>query len=304
MKIVMAGGTGFLGRPLVERLAAGGHDIVILTRTPRAGAGTVRYVGWRPDGTAGDWSEQLDGADAVINLAGENLADRRWTTEYKEVLRQSRILSTRSLVAAVRRTTHKPSILLSGSAIGYYGATGDEPLDESFPPGSDFLATLCVDWEAEAHAASALGCRVIIVRTGVVLASDGGALKKMMPPFLFFVGGPIGSGTQFMSWIHRDDWIALVVWLLEQPNVTGVFNATAPNPVTNRDFSTALGRALHRPSWLTVPRFALRAILGEMANIALFNGQRVAPKRALDSGFTFSHTQIDDAMRAALVIQS
>jgi len=303
MKIVVAGGTGFLGKPLVDALAASGHEIVVLTRQPAASSGLVRYVVWDPGDAAGDWSSAIDGADVLVNLAGENLADKRWTSAYKAVLRESRILSTRSLVAAVRRATRKPSVFLNGSAMGYYGATGDEPLDESFPPGSDFLATLCVDWEAEAHAAAALGCRVVIVRTGVVLARDGGALKKMIRPFLYFLGGPLGTGRQFMSWIHRNDWIALVIWALNQSQVAGVLNATAPNPVTNLDFSNALGRALHRPSWLHVPRFALRVILGEIAD-TLLSGQRVMPKRAVEQGFAFQYSDIHAAMRAAIFIPS
>jgi uncharacterized protein (TIGR01777 family) len=316
MNIVVAGGTGFLGRPLAACLVQKGHDVIVLTRRPAPPGGGVRYVTWNPDGTARSkdspaapagseeqadgWTLALDGADAVINLAGDSIADGRWTAERKETLRQSRISSTRSLVAAIRLAAHKPSVFLNGSAVGYYGITADPALDESFPPGSDFLATLCVDWEAETHAASALGCRVVIIRAGVVLARDGGALRKLIPPFQFFVGGPIASGNQVMSWIHRDDWIALVVWALEQRNVSGVLNGTAPQPVTNREFSSALGRALHRPSWLPVPRLALRIALGEMADIALVGGQRVVPKRAQELGFTFQYPEVAAAMTAAV----
>ena len=307
MKIVLAGGTGFLGGPLTARLAARGHEIVVLSRGGGTRDGAVRTVAWQPDSAAGSatglgqtWATEVDGADAVVNLAGAGIADERWSARRKDVLRQSRISSTRSLVAAIRRAAGTPPVFLSGSAVGYYGATGDEPLDESFPPGSDFLAKLCVDWEAEAQAALALGCRLAVIRTGVVLARDGGALKKLIPPFLAFAGGPISSGRQFMSWIHREDWIALVVWALEHAEVSGVLNATAPSPVTNRDFSKALGHALHRPSWLTMPALGLRALVGEMADVALVSGQRVVPKRALELGFTFAYPHIDDTLRAAV----
>lgn len=305
MKVIVAGGTGFLGRPLCRALAAAGHTVVVLTRGQAMVPGASRTVEWAPDRPAGSdppdaWVREIDGADAVVNLAGAGLADRRWTEARKDVLRASRILATRNLVAAVRAARTRPSVFLSGSAVGFYGATGDAALDESFPPGSDFLATLCVHWEAEAHAAAALGCRVVIVRTGIVLGRDGGALKKLLPPFRLFVGGPIASGRQQMSWIHRDDWVALIRWALERPSVSGVFNATAPHAVTNREFSRALGRALRRPSWLPVPAFALRLLVGEIADVALVAGQRVVPTRATDAGFTFQYPDIDAAMRAAI----
>ena len=298
MKIVIAGGTGFLGRPLVASLSGGGHDVTVLTRGTAAGRPGVIY--WQPDGSIGDWARVIDDADAVINLAGESIADGRWTSHRKVVLRDSRILSTRSLVAAIRGAERKPAVLVSGSAIGYYGNSGDAPVDESFPPGSDFLARLCVDWEAEARAVTALGCRLVIVRTGVVLAREGGALKQLIPPFRWFVGGPIGSGGQFLSWIHRDDWTALVAWATVHPLVSDVVNATAPEPVTNTAFSKALGRALHRPSWIPVPRLPLKILLGEMADVALVSGQRVLPRRALELGFAFQHGEVNEAVQAAV----
>jgi uncharacterized protein (TIGR01777 family) len=305
VKVIVAGGTGFLGRPLCRALAAAGHTVVVLTRGQAIVPGASRTVEWAPERPAGSgppdpWGREIDGADAVVNLAGAGLADRRWTEARKDVLRSSRILATRNLVAAIRAAKTRPSVFLSGSAVGFYGATGDAVLDESFPPGSDFLATLCVHWEAEAHAAAALGCRVVIVRTGIVLGRDGGALKKLLLPFRLFVGGPIASGQQQMSWIHRDDWVAMIRWALERPSVSGVFNATAPHPVTNREFSQALGRALRRPSWLPVPAFALRLLVGEIADVALVAGQRVAPTHATDAGFTFHYPAIDAAMRAAI----
>jgi uncharacterized protein (TIGR01777 family) len=303
MKIVLAGGSGFLGRALSEHLVGRGHEVVVLTRSghvpPKTGA---RAVTWYPDGstTPRVWSAEIEGAGAIINLAGAGIAERRWSRRRKEVLRSSRVLATRSLVAAVRAASVKPSVFLQGSAVGFYGNTGDEALDESFPPGADFLGSLCVAWEAEAHPAAALGCRLVFLRTGIALAREGGALKKLIPPFRFFVGGPIASGRQYMSWIHRADWIAMVTWALETPAVSGAVNATAPTPVRNADFSRALGRALHRPSWLRVPAFALRLIVGEMADHGLVTGQRVVPKRALELGFQFQYPEIEAAMKAAV----
>jgi uncharacterized protein (TIGR01777 family) len=305
MKYVIAGGSGFLGDALCARLASDGDDIVILTRGPGRTTASSRYVTWTADpatASGSDWARELDGADGVINLAGAGIADRRWTAARKQQLRQSRVDSTRALVSAARVATNRPTVFLSGSAVGFYGPQPDDgpALDESAPPGSDFLSVLAVDWEAEAHAAEALGSRVVIVRTGVVLARNGGALEKMIPPFRFLVGGPLGSGRQVMSWIHLTDWVDLIVWLLRTPGASGTFNATAPEPATNREFSAALGRALRRPSWIPVPGFALKLIVGEMAGPALLAGQRVIPKRALDLGFQFSYPEISSALQTAV----
>jgi uncharacterized protein (TIGR01777 family) len=298
MKVVIGGGSGFLGTTLAGALASRSHEIVVLTRHASGSGGPARRVQWDPDGSAaGDWIREIDGADAVVNLSGAGIADRRWTAARKQVLRDSRVLPTRSLVAAVRAAARRPATFLQGSAIGFYGPTADELLDESFPPGSDFFGGLAVAWEAEALPAAALGCRLVVIRSAVVLTRHGGALKKMLPPFQFFVGGPIASGRQYFSWIHRDDWTALFVWALENPSVTGVLNGSAPEPVTNEVFSKALGRALHRPSWFRVPGFMLRMLFGEMANAALINGQRVVPKRALDQGFQFKYPTIDAALQ-------
>jgi hypothetical protein len=219
----------------------------------------------------------------------------------KALLRTSRVQATRHLAAAVRAADRRPAVFIQGSAVGFYGAVADDRVfDESFPPGDDFLGQVCMAWEAEAHAVEALGVRLALVRTGIVLAGDGGALKKMIPPFTFFVGGPIGAGHQYLSWIHRDDWIALVVWAIGTAAVSGSVNATAPHPVTNAEFSRALGRALGRPSWLPVPGVALRLALGEMARDALILGQRVVPKRPIALGFQFKYERIDEALAAAV----
>lgn len=306
MKIVFAGGTGFLGRALTSALVARGHEIAILTRHAAPPGLSVRYVVWRPDTThamgqvSQEWFYEIDGADAIVNLAGAGVADRRWTHARKRELRNSRILTTRQLVSAVRSAPHRPSVFIQGSAIGYYGTTGDVVVDESSGPGSDFLAKLCVEWETEGREAETVGCRVVCVRTGIVLGPGGGALAKMRIPFQMYVGGPIASGRQYTSWIHVDDWVALMILALENPALRGTINATAPTPVTNGELSRALGRALGRPSWLPVPGFALKVIFGEIADAGFINGQRVVPKRALELGFTFKYPAIDAAMTAAL----
>lgn len=303
MRVVIAGGSGLLGRALTEALVASGHLVVVLTRSAKTGpvAGNVQYVQWTPDGEAGPWASALDGAAAVINLAGAGLADARWTDERKEELRDSRVLPTRSLVAAVRRATERPAVFLQASGVGFYGATtADREFDESFPPGDDFLGQLCVAWEAEAHPVTALGCRLVLCRNGVVLTPRGGILGRLRLPFLFFAGGPVASGAQYLSWIQIDDWVAFVLWALTTPAVSGAFNVCSPHPVKNAEFSQAYARALKRPSWLRVPGVALRAAYGEMAREMLIRGQRVVPRRALELGFRFGYPEIDAAMAAAV----
>jgi hypothetical protein len=299
-RIVVAGGSGFLGRSLVAELPGRGYDVVVLSRRGGAGPPGVRTVAWTPDGSTGPWAAEVDGARAVINLAGANIADKRWTADRKEELRSSRVLSTRSLVAAVRAAARKPATFLQGSAVGFYGLLDDRVVDESFPPGDDFFGRMAVAWEAEARPLEALDVRLAIIRSGVVLARDDGALKKMLPAFQWFVGGRIARGQQYFSWIHRDDWIAFLLWALEYTPVSGPMNATAPVPVTNAEFSRALGRVLRRPSWLPVPGPAVRLLVGELATYALLHGQRVVPKRALALGFQFKYPDIETALRAAL----
>lgn len=308
MTIVIAGGSGFLGRPLAQSFARDGHDVVVLTRRPAGPAsGSIRFVEWQPHSPVPgarnpvpSWFRVIESADAIVNLAGEGIADRRWSVARKQALRDSRILSTRGIVAAIAAGASRPRVLLNGSGIGYYGDTGDAPIDEASPAGRDFLARLCVDWEAEAQKATAFGCRVVAIRSAPVLARDGGALKKMIPPFLLFAGGPIASGRQYMPWIHRDDWIAMARWAIDTPSVVGPINGTAPNPERNAEFMRALGRALHRPSWLPMPTFALRLLVGEIADVALATGQRAMPKRPLELGFRFRYAAIEEAMAAAV----
>jgi uncharacterized protein (TIGR01777 family) len=298
MHVVIAGGSGFLGRALTRRLQAAGHAVTVLSRgaeTTVAGAGVVT---WNPDGTTGDWARAIEDTDALVNLSSVGIADARWTDARKAELRSSRVLSTRSLVAALREATTRPAVFVQQTGVGYYGASlSDAPVDESFPPGDDFLSELGVAWEAEALPASALGVRVVIVRSGLVLARDGSALVRMRPYYRWFVGGPVGSGRQYFAWIHVDDWLALVLWALETSSVSGVINGTAPGTVTFREFSDALGRALHRPSWLPVPGFVLRLLYGEMAAAVLLKGQHVVPRRTQELGFTFRYPAIDEALR-------
>jgi uncharacterized protein (TIGR01777 family) len=304
MRIVIAGGSGFLGSALSTRLAKDGHTIVVLSRDGGAAGASdgVRYARWTPHGEAGSWSKELDGADAVVNLAGAGIADKRWSESRKRVLLQSRLLSTRSLVNAVRSLSPRPGVLIQASGEGYYGSFPDDgpTLDESSPPGSDFLAGLCVAWEREAEPVARLGVRLVIARTTVVLSKDGGALPKMIPPFKMFIGGPLGSGRQIMSWIHIDDWVGMMEWAIGNSAVSGPINLSSPNAVTSAEFSRALGRALYRPSWIPVPGFALRLIVGEMADEALLRGHRVVPARALQLGYKFRYERIDEAMVAAM----
>lgn len=304
MIIVIAGGTGFLGGPLAEMYAEDGHEVRVLSRTvpsgetrhdPGTGVPGITRVGWIPDGAAGPWSSALDGADAVINLAGESLAAKRWNDATKRALYDSRILATRSLVAALRGLPTPPPVFISGSAVGYYGACDNRPLSERDSAGSDFLARLCVDWEKEARPAADL-TRVVLIRTGIVLERSGGALPEMMKPFRFFVGGPLGSGRQYVSWIHRLDWVEMVRWLVQTPEVRGPVNLTAPHPVTNRQLSRAIGHALRRPSLLPVPGFALKVVVGEFAE-SLVTGQRVIPAAAQQAGYHFRYPELDQAFR-------
>lgn len=310
VRILMTGGTGLLGSPLSAALARDGHHVTVLTRfrqgnggqarqrrsgQPESSAEAISYVHWSPDQPSDDWEQALDAVQIVINLAGESIGGKRWSAAQKRRLYDTRILTTRKLVDAFGRMAQPPRVLLSGSGVNYYGSRGDEVLTEAAGPGDDFLAKLCLDWEQAANdAAARYDTRVIIVRTSLVLTRTDGALEQIARPFKFFVGGPVGSGTQYMSWIHRDDWIALVLWLLTQDD-DGAFNAASPHPVMNETFSAALGRAMRRPSLVRAPAFALRLIAGEMADALLLGSQRVVPARALERGFDFNYPTIERA---------
>ncbi len=305
MRIVVAGGTGFLGSPLSEAWAEDGHDVRVLTRSLPEGqsqhdSGTgvpgITRVGWRPDGTAGGLTAVVESSNAVINLAGESIGNGRWTTSRLRALRDSRVLATRSLAAAIAAASTPPPVFVSGSAIGYYGDTRDAVVTEQSRAGSGFLADLCAEWEAEARRVTRPDVRVALLRTGIVLERSGGSLPRMVRPFRWFVGGRLGSGRQYFSWIHRLDWIEMVRWIVETPDASGPINATAPEPVTNAHLARAIGHAVHRPALLPAPALALRVVLGGMADSVL-TGQRVIPSRALTAGFHFRYPEIEIALR-------
>ena len=293
MHIVIAGGTGFLGTALVAHLRKDGHAVTVLTRHPKG----AHQVQWSPHGPSSGWTHVLEDADALINLTGAPIA-MRWTAAHKREMWNSRLLSTRTLVAAMRSVRRGPAIFINASAIGTYGDRGDETLTEDSASGSGFLASMGAAWEKEALSAPPQ-TRVVLLRTGIVLEKDGGALPRMALPFRFFAGGPLGSGQQYVSWIHRDDWAAMVSWALTSDGVFGPLNVTAPHPVTNREFAGTLGRVLRRPSLFPTPAFALRAVLGEMADV-IVTGQRVLPAKAHAFGFEFSHPELEETLRSIL----
>ena len=296
-KIVVAGGTGFIGEPLVRRLLARGDDVYVLTRRPselRAG----KALAW--DGrTVGAWSEDVASADVVVNLAGENLAGGRWTSERKQRLVASRVDATRALIEALRQQPGHARTFISASAVGFYGDRSDEELDETSRRGEGFLADLVDQWERAARSAETIS-RFVILRFGVVLAADGGALQKMLPAYKLGVGGPIASGTQWMSWVARDDVLRFVEWVIDTEDARGVYNVTSPRPVRSRDFARALGTTLRRPAFMPVPGFVLRILFGEMAEETLIGGQRVTPRRAQAERFAFDEPGIESALRRAL----
>jgi uncharacterized protein len=301
MRVTLTGATGGIGRALAEALIARGDDVTALTRSPDRAAERlpqgVTAVGWDP--VAGPApTEALAGRDAVVNLAGENVA-QRWTSEVKQRIRASRELGTRNLVAGLRLTDPRPAALVSGSASGFYGPHGDERVGEDAPAGDDFLAAVAVAWEREALEAEQLGMRVAIVRTGIVLDADSGALATMLTPFKLGVGGPVAGGRQYMPWIHRDDEIGLLLAALDSPSFSGPINGSAPEPATNRDFSRALGRALHRPAFAPIPSAAIKLLYGDMAQIVV-EGVRMVPDRAGELGYTFRHPDLEEALSSTL----
>jgi uncharacterized protein len=301
MKIAIAGATGFVGSRLVEQLQAQGDRVVILTRSPQSASSRfpqAEVVGYNPL-KSGEWQAEIDGCDAIINLAGEPIAEKRWTPAQKRVMLESRQIGTQKIVEAIEKATVKPPVLINASAIGYYGTSETSKFDETSPAGTDFLAEVCTKWEAAAQAASVTGTRVVILRLGIVLGENGGALGKMLAPFSAFVGGPIGSGKQWFSWIHRDDVVKLIIAALKDAQMQGVYNATAPNPVTMTGFADTLGTVMNRPSWLPVPNFALEALLGEGA-IVVLQGQQVIPSQTLAQGFEFQYPILKPALAAIL----
>lgn len=306
MRVFVTGATGLVGRRLIGRLLDRGDEAVILSR--RAGharelfGSRVAVVEGDPMRT-GDWMNALGDCDAVVHLAGENVFGRRWNADFKKLLHDSRILSTQLVVEALRRkpmrVDGRPKALVNASAIGFYGPREDEELTEDSLPGSDFLAGLCVEWEKAARAAESAGVRVAMIRVGVVLDREGGALAKLLTPFKLGAGGPVGSGRQWMSWIHHADLVGLFLFALDRANATGPINGTAPNPLTNREFGKVFGRVLHRPSFMWTPGLALRLLVGEAGNLVV-TGQRVMPKRALELGYAFAYPALEAALAQIL----
>jgi uncharacterized protein len=303
MNIIIAGGRGFLGQALSDRLVADGHHVLVLTRRRTQGGATWSQArgehGWVPDGSVGQWAEVLEGADAVVNLAGESIGGHRWDASRKQAILQSRVRATRSLVLGMAQSKRHPPVLVSSSAQGYYGDRGDEELTEAAAPGDGFLAGVCWEWETEARKAEPRA-RVVLLRNGLVLAARGGVLSRMLLPFKLFAGGPLGSGRQFVSWIHLDDWVGIAAQAVTNDHVTGPRNLGSPRPVRNREFATALGRALRRPSLMPTPAFALRIAVGEMATPLLLASTRMVPVGALGDGYRFKYDEAGAALASLL----
>ncbi len=302
MRVLITGGTGLIGRRLTEDLLQDGHEVVVLSRRPEAHQATmpadVRLVRW--DGrTPEGWGALVNEVDAVVNLAGENIAAGRWTAARKQRIRESRVNAGRALVAALEAAHTRPRVLVQASAVGYYGPRGDEVLTEEAPPGEDFLARVAVEWEASTAPVEKMGVRRVIIRTGVVLTPEGGALRRMLLPFKLGLGGPMGNGRQWFPWIHIADEVGAIRFLIENEHTSGPYNLTAPNPVRNVAFARALGRVLRRPAILPVPAFTLRLLFGEMATVVL-DGQRALPKRLLEAGYTFRFVEVESALRDLL----
>jgi hypothetical protein len=302
-RIVISGGTGFLGRRLSERFAREGHEVVVLTRSGRLPAGLAEQKGVRAATwdavSGGEWERDVDGAKAVIHLAGEQAVGVRYTERVKERIVNSRVQSGEALVRAIERATMRPEVMISASGVGYYGGRLDDaPLDEAAPAGSDFLANVCVAWEGAVRPVEALGVRLVVARLGIVLGKGGGALETMARPFKWFVGGVIGSGKQMFTWVHVDDVVEVLARALTDTSLRGPVNVAAPNAVDHAQLAHALGKALHRPSLFPVPGFALRALFAEGA-VPLLTGQNAVPKKLDDAGYRFQYTSIDAALAEA-----
>ena len=301
MKVAITGATGFVGTRLVEQLRAEGHQMLVFTRNPeraqrifpRSAYPSLEIVGYTPT-ESGSWQRALAGCDGVVNLAGASIAEGRWTPQRKQEIINSRVRGTEKLVEAIFQADPKPSVLVNSSAVGYYGTSETATFDETSPPGDDFLAQVCQAWESAAEKVKEAGTRLVIVRTGIVLGM-GGALGKMLTPFKLFAGGPLGSGRQWFSWIHRDDLVKLMIFSLTHPEVEGVVNGTAPNPVRMGQLCNTLGEVLNRPSWLPVPDFALETLLGDSAKLVL-EGQQVIPKRTVSYNFDYQYPTVKPAL--------
>lgn len=298
MQLVITGGTGFIGTPLVQSLVAAGHDCVVLTRRARPARPGIRYVVWDPTASS-DWMRCLDGADAVINLCGESVFERRWSAAQKQRLYDSRIQATQALVAAIGRATRKPRVLINGSAVGYYGEPVEVPANEDSPAGDTFLAHIARDWETAALVAESHGARVVCLRIGVVFGPQGGPLARMLLPFRLGLGGRLGNGQQWISWIHVADVIGLIHFALTSEHVQGALNAVAPFPVRNAELTRTLGQLLHRPTLLPLPAWLLRLVLGARASLLLAS-QRAHPTRTQAWGYEFRYPTLEGALQACV----
>lgn len=301
MRVLVTGATGFLGSHVCDALLARGDEVVGLSRDAeraRSTNPTVSWHAWNPTAERPP-SSALDGVDTVVNLVGEPI-DQRWTDDAKQRIRDSRERATKNLVDALSAADPRPKVLVSQSAVGYYGDRGDTIVDESTPPGTTFDAGVCAAWEAAARPAEEIGMRVTVIRTGLVLDPEGGLLRQMLPPFRLGLGGPIAGGRQYMPWIHVGDWVRLVLWVLDGEDRAGTYNGTAPNPATNAELTKALGRVLGRPAVVPVPKLAMKARFGSELGEVLAGGQRVVPRRALDGGFEFAHPELEPALRGLL----
>jgi len=301
MKIILTGGTGFIGQAVLNHLLEYGHHVVLLTRHPNPAKplGKTLVIEQWDAATAGSWVKHLEGADAVINLAGESIAAKRWTAEQKNKIISSRINAAQAIINGMKGVNVKPSVLINASAIGFYGNVPEGEVNESSPMGKGFLAETCGQWEQSVKGAEPLGVRTVLLRFGVVLEQGGGALSKILPPFQFFAGGPLGSGKQWFSWIHREDIVGAIFFALGNPSLNGAVNVTAPEAATMGKFCKTLGKVMGRPSWAPVPAFALRLLLGEMADM-LLEGQRVVPEKLLKAGYIFRYPELEPALRAIL----
>ncbi len=300
--ILITGGTGFIGRALCRELLANGYSVTVLSRNPdiyrKQFDKDVVFVPWGPPDTTRAWETHVEQASAIVNLAGENIASGvGWSTRKKEAILQSRLQAAQSVVHAVEQARQKPHTLIQSSAIGFYGNRGDEVLNESSPGGQGYLADVARQWESSVGSLQAHGVRCVYVRTGIVLGRSEGFLKKVATPFRLGMGGHLGNGRQWLSWVHIEDEVRAIRFLLERPDLSGPFNITAPYPLTARSFFKALGKALHRPSWLHAPGFMLRLLLGQFAEEVLLSGQRVVPRRLEEAGFAFRYREAFPALQ-------
>jgi len=303
LHVVIAGGSGLIGSSLITELLQARHEVIVLSRRPENVHAIFpeAHVEFWDAKTSDSLVNIFDGAGFVINLTGESIAAKRWSPIQKQKILSSRIDSTRAIVDAIEQTYHRPSVLLNASAVGYYGHVPDGEVTEAYPKGRGFLSNVCEQWEMEAQRAQEFGVRVVLLRTGIVLDKNEGAVHKLLLPFRMFIGGPLGNGKQWFPWIHMQDEVNAILYALEHEQIAGAINLSAPESVRLSDFCNVIGKVLHRPSWLPVPEFVLRLILGEMAEPLLFHGQKIIPKKLLEAGFKFRYPNLENALQDILL---